>query len=163
MTRESLQERVAQVRAWLSENVVVPKTPAEISVSDIEFDWKRMSGAFTLALDGKKLEERFYLGIEITGRVRHYAPMFHSPMGVPASYAAVELDSKTDAAVQEALESIFPRVRAYGWHKDIDVIIDAMTSFKDRIIDKVEFEKRRKIIEAGDLTVSRSVDSVGTR
>lgn len=160
---ESFQERVAQVRAWLKENVIAPDTPSQISISDVEFDWRTMSGSFSLALDGKKLEDRFYVGIEITGRVKYGPPMFHSPLGVPASYAAVELDEKTDAAVQEALESIFPRVRAYGWHKDIDVIIDAMTPFEERVVDKVEFEKGRKIIEAGDLTVSRLVDSAGTK
>lgn len=157
----SIQERHAQLRAWLRENVVVPKTPAEISVSDIEFDWNRMTGAFALALDGEKLEERFYLGIEITGRVRHYAPMFHSPLGVPASYAAVELDELTDAAIQRALDSIFPKVRAYGWHKDIDVIIDATTPFKDRIIDQDEFDAKRQAIESGHLRVSAPVQSAG--
>jgi hypothetical protein len=160
---ESLSDRVAQVRAWLKENVIVPDTPSQISISDVEFDWRTMSGSFSLALDGERLEDRFYVGIEITGLVKYGPPMFHSPLGVPASYAAVELNDKTGAAVQEALESIFPRVRAYGWHKDIDLIIDAMTPFEERVIDSVEFENRRKIIEAGDLTVSRSVDSAGTK
>ena len=159
MTRESLQERVAQVRAWLKENVIVPDTPSQISISDVEFDWRTMSGSFSLSLDGKKLEDRFYVGVEITGRVKYGPPMFHSPLGVPASYAAVELDDKTDAAVQEALESIFPRVRAYGWHKDIDVIIDAMTPFEERVVDKVEFDAKRQAIESDHLKVSAPVES----
>lgn len=96
---------------------------------------------------------------EITGRMKYSPPMFHSPLGVPASFAAVRLDEKTDAAVKHALESIFPRVRAYGWHKDIDVIIDAMTPFMARIIDIVEFEKCRRTIEAGDVTFNLPVDS----
>lgn len=158
-----IEDRVSQVGEWLKKNVIAPETPNEISIADIEFDWERMSGSFALALDGEGLEERFFMEYEITGRMKYSPPMFHSPLGAPASFAAIRLDEKTDAAVKHALESIFPRVRAYGWHKDIDVIIDAMTPFKARIIDGVEFEKCQSMIEAGDMTSNFSIDSVDAK
>jgi hypothetical protein len=158
---DAIQERHAKLTAWLKENVVVPKIPAEISVFDIEFDWGRLSRQFSLALDGETLEDRFHLLMEITGRVIYHPPMFCSPMGVPASYAAVKLDVKIDQAIQRALDSRFSKVRTYGWHEDIDLIIDATTPFKDRIIDQDEFDAKRQLIEAGHLKVSASVEASG--
>ncbi len=154
---ESLSDRVAKVRAWLNENVLVPELPRTVTVSDIEFDWKKMSGTFVVALDGNRIEDHFRVWIGITGKPQFCPPMFVSPLGAPASYAAVDLDQETDKAIQVALEQVFPKVRAFGWHKDIDLVIDAMTPFTVRIHDQADFDAKRQAIESGGISQSATV------
>ena len=151
------EQRLAEIRTWLDENVLVPETPMEISISEIQFEWKKMYGTFSVSLDDCKLKDRFSVSMQITGRVAFTPPMFTSPLGVPASYAAVKLSEKTELAIQRALERVFPTVRAYGWHKDIDLIIDAYTPFDRRIIDQGVFEQRRLMIEKGNTVASEKV------
>jgi hypothetical protein len=151
------EQRLAEVKAWLNENVLVPEAPIEISISEIQFDWQKMYGNFSVSLDERKLKDRFSVSMQITGRVAFTPPMFTSPLGVPASYAAVKLCERTESAIQRVLERVFPRVRAYGWHKDIDLIIDAYTPFARRILDQDEFDQKRLMIERGDLVASEKV------
>lgn len=159
MSSDEHKDRRELVRAWLKENVLWPRTPSEISISEVEFDWDRLTGSFALSLDGQRLEERFDISIEITGRVKCNPPMFHSPLGAPASYAAVHLDQKTEAAVLRALGLLFPRLRAFGLHKDIGLIVDGLTPMDRRIIDRTDFEEKRKRIESGDTVITIPVDS----
>lgn len=151
--REAAKAKLAEVHAWLAKNVVAPETPKTVTVSRIRFDWKKRSGTFKLSLDNLVFQEDFDLGIEITGRPTFYVPMFHSPLGVPASYAAIELDQKTEAAVRTALIQVFPRLRAYGLHKDLDLIIDAMSPFEERIIDQAEFKEKCAALPKAVVTV----------
>lgn len=151
--REAVKAKLAEVHAWLAKNVVAPETPKTVTVSRIRFDWKKRSGTFKLSLDNLVFQEDFDLGIEITGRPTFYVPMFHSPLGVPASYAAIELDQKTEAAVRTALMQVFPRLRAYGLHKDLDLIIDAMSPFEEQIIDQAEFKEKCAALPKAVVTV----------
>lgn len=154
---EFFEQRLAEVRAWLHENVLVPETPLEVSISEIRFDWQKMYGSFSVSLDGRKLVERFSVSMQITGRVAFAPPMFTSPLGVPASYAAVDLCERTESAIQRALERVFPGIRAYGWHKDINLIIDACTPFERRILDQAEFDQKLLVIQEGNFVASERV------
>jgi hypothetical protein len=155
--QKHFEERIAQLKAWLQENVVVPETPVEVCISEIQFDWEQMSGSFAVSLDDQKLEDRFTVSMQITGRVAFTPPMFCSPLGVPASYPAVRLCEKTESAIQRALERVFPRVRAYGWHKDIDLVIDAYTCFSSRIIDIVDFDQKRRFLQEAERVIRERI------
>jgi hypothetical protein len=155
MSRELVNEHLQEVRQWLRENVRNPDTPNEIEISDVRFDWSRMSGSFTLSLDGSPVLDRFSVWVEITGRVTFAPPMFVSPLGAPASYAAVNLTQRTEEGILQALQEIFPKVRPYGWHKDIDLIIDATTPFQRRILDQADFDAKKSKLERESITVRR--------
>jgi hypothetical protein len=86
-------------------------------------------------------------------------PMFHSPLGAPASYAAIDLDERTNKAILRALEQVFPRVRAFGWHKDLDLIIDGFSPFEERVIDQLDFEKMRMALAKPGLVSTVEVDA----
>lgn len=153
------KSHLERVREWLSENVVTPATPRQVTVSDIRFDWKRLSGSFLVALDNLVFQERFSVWMEITGKPTFSPPMFHSPLGAPASYAAIDLDERTSKAILRALEQVFPRVRAFGWHKDLDLIIDGFSPFEERIIDLSEFERMREALAKPGLVSAVEVDA----
>lgn len=136
--------RLELVKVWLEDNVFCPPTPKEIIVHSINFDWDTLDGTFRLALDNCEIAEPFEVHIDIAGRVQWTPPMFCSPLGAPATYAAVELDSATSAAVTRALERCFPRLRGYGIYPDLGLEIYSDNPLKDRIIDSQLFEKMRK-------------------
>ena len=140
--------RLELVRVWLEDNVFYPPTPKEITVHSIKFDWDRLSGTFRLALDNCEIAEPFEVHIDIAGRVKYLPPMFYSPLGAPASYAAVELDEVTATAVTRALERAFPRLRGYGIYPDLGLEIYGDNPLGDRIIDPQQFKKMRKLLES---------------
>ncbi len=150
---DSVKTHLEQVREWLAKNVVVPPTPKQVTVSSIRFDWKRLSGTFVLALDNLVFQEPFDVRMDITGRPTFTPPMFTSPLGAPASYAAVQMNQKTENAVIAALVQAFPKVRAYGLHKDLDLIIDGFSPVEERIIDPVEFKKKCAALPKAVVTV----------
>ncbi len=150
---DSVKTHLERVREWLAKNVVVPPTPKQVTVSSIRFDWKRLSGTFVLALDNLVFQERFSVWMDITGRPTFAPPMFTSPLGAPASYAAVQMNQRTENAVIAALVQAFPKVRAYGLHKDLDLIIDGFSPFEERIIDPVEFKKKCAALPKAVVTV----------
>ena len=157
MTEEYKLPQPNRIIEWLDENVIVPPQPKTVSVSNIQFDWTSLSGKLSVSLDGVMLADQFRVSVEIDGRARVRPPMFHSPLGVPASYAAINLDDKTEASIQRLIENIFPKMRAFGWHKDISCMVDCWTAPAVRIIDLADFEKKKQEIERSDLVVTGTV------
>jgi hypothetical protein len=131
--------RLELVKVWLEDNVVAPPTPSEITIYGIDFDWEHLRGSFRLTLDNLVLKDRFDLSIDIAGQVQFCPPMFHSPLGAPASYVAVSLNSETSAAVSSTLKTIFPRLRGYGLYEDLGLEIYGDSPLEDRIIDRAQF------------------------
>ncbi|MEI6320075.1 MAG: hypothetical protein WCS09_16280 [Pseudomonadota bacterium] len=159
MPKRPMDEHLQRVRHWLSENVQNPETPNAIEISDVFFDWNNLRGSFKLSLDDIPLADRFEIGIEITGRITIAAPMFVSPLGAPASYAAVNLSKRTEAAIYDALQDVFPKIRPFGWNKDIDLIIDSTTPFKKRIIDQSDFDAKKLRLERQAITLRRRLQN----
>jgi hypothetical protein len=156
---ESFAERKRAIEAWLDANVLVPPRPSQISISDLKFDWENGRGSFLLSLDSQALEDRFDLWIAIDGKVNFGVPMFVSPMGVPASFAAIALDEDTRAAIQRALDRVFPEYFSYGRHKGRRRYIDAYTPLMRRIKDQAQFELKKTALDDRSLVIKESVVS----
>lgn len=157
MEAEPVEDRRAALRKWLMENVLVPPTPQSITISDIKFDWERGSGSFVLALDGERLMDRFNLSVEMNGKVTFGGPLFVSPMGVPATFSAVDLDRPTSQAIQKGLERIFPLYYAFGRHKHRKRLVDIWTPLHRRIVDQKDFQEKRALIDSGQCVVTEMV------
>jgi hypothetical protein len=110
-------------------------------------------------LDSQALEDRFDLWIAIDGKVNFGVPMFVSPMCVPASFAAIELDEDTRAAIQRALDRVFPEYFSYGRHKGRRRHIDAYTPLMRRIKDQAQFELKKTALDDRSLVIKESVVS----
>ena len=89
---DGLTDRLVEVENWLSENVSVITHANELTLCDFTYNPKNYSGKFSVSVDGEALEERwrFWLG-DADGWPTVSPPMFTSPLGAPASYAAVKL------------------------------------------------------------------------
>jgi hypothetical protein len=149
--------RLEIVRVWLEDNVFIPPRPQEITISDIQFDWKRLSGSFRLAVDNCAIKDLFDVWIEIDGKPRFCPPMFCSPLGAPASYAAVQLDSATNAAIIRALDSVLPRLRGYGLYKELGLEIWGNSPLEDRIMDQAQFLRMKAKIDSNESLIRKCV------
>jgi hypothetical protein len=149
--------RLELVRVWLEDNVVVPPTPSEITISEIDFDWEHLRGSFRLTLGNLVLKDRFDLSIDIAGQIQYCPAMFHSPLGAPASYPAVALDRATSTAISKVLDSVFPRLRGYGLYKDLGLEIYGDSPLDDRIIDRAQFTEMTRRLHARGFQVRTKV------
>ena len=155
--RPLAEDHVKKVRAWLEKNVLAPVTPSTITVSKIRFSWRSLQGSFKLSLDDKPIKGRFDLYIDIAGQIQFCPPMFCSPLGAPCSYAAVDLDPETEAALTRALQRIFPRIRGYGVYQSLGLEIYGDNPLKDRIIDIERFTTQRALIRTPGFSYKESV------
>src|SRR4051794_33586873 len=85
-----------------------------MTLSEFEIDWDRLAGSFRLAFDGEPLLERFRISLELSGWLRYWTPMCHSPLGAPASYAAVDFTGETRRAIDAGLRAMLPRLHGCG-------------------------------------------------
>jgi hypothetical protein len=153
-----LNNRITQVHAWLEKNVTAPSTPSSITLSKIRFNWKKLSGSFQLSLDNQPIKDQFDLSINIAGEIKFCPPMFCSPLGTPASFAAVELDRPTQAALERALKGLFPRLRGIGRYADLGLEISTCSPLRYRIIDPVIFEQQRARMKTRGFTHTEPVE-----
>jgi hypothetical protein len=149
--------RYEEFLEWKKQNIPSPPQPSRITVSEIAFSWPDMRGTFTLSLDGVALEDRFPLSYQMNGRVEFFPPLIHSPLCLPITVSAVELDRKTSAAVQRAVDRIFPVIRAFGRHNG-GKIVGYNSSLKRRVIDRAEFEAMQAAIDSKELLVDEMVE-----
>lgn len=108
-----------------------------------------------MKLDDIDVEGRFQFWTDIVGRQLVCVPMFHSPMGAPASYAAVELTGETLSAIQSAISETFPNLKPFGRDSSTGRFIDSRTPFEERIIDPDAYQAvKERITEAFSVTVN---------
>jgi hypothetical protein len=145
-----MNAKLKELKKWLKDNVVSPPNAKEICLSDFEFNSQEMSGSFCLTLDGIKLSERFDFAVETDGKYGIYPPMFTSPLGVPASYPAIELAEETTDVVISMINEFFPKIRPFGLNNQTGKMIDRNTPTKDRIVDVEDaIWKINKSLETG--------------
>ena len=152
-----VDDHLEKVRAWLELNVHVPPMPKKVTLSEISFDWDYGRGSFVLKLDEHPVKDPFRIYVEMNGQMAFTPPLYVSPLGAPASYAAIKLDEATEQAINRALRQVFPRLLAYGRHKGRGAYIDALTPLGDRVVDVQEFNEKRALIESGSLTMTEKV------
>ena len=146
-----------QIQEWLDLNVERPVQPKVMTLSDLTFDWEAARGSFRLALDNVEVEDQFTLFIQMNGEVAFTPPMFVSPLGAPASYAAITLDEATETAVNRALGRVFSKFFGYGRHQGREAYINALTPLTDRAVSHEEFMEKKNAIEAGSVIICEYV------
>ena len=92
---QSLESHVQAVNEWLKANIRVYPEPAHITLRQIQFNPKTLSGSALLLLGNEVTGESLSLRMSETGWLTFSVPLFHSPLGAPASYAAIELTTHT--------------------------------------------------------------------
>ena len=116
--------KIARVENWLVENVRVITQANELTLSDFTYNCKSYNGQFSISVDGEALEGRWRFFLESEdGWPSVTPPMFMSPLGAPASYAAIELSEEIDAALRTKMREIFPRIAPLGRNRKTGVEI----------------------------------------
>lgn len=147
-------KHIEEVSRWVDENVVSYPTPRAVTLSEFEVDWEQMSGRFYVSLDGQRIEDPFRLSLAQNGWIQFHPPMFHSPLGAPASYRAVELTEDTAQSLTKALRSIFPRLKPMGLDKTTGAHIGQRTPIIERISDQKMFDSANEMISSNGFCIT---------
>jgi hypothetical protein len=154
----TLEERSKQVSEWLKRNVKTYETPSEITLFNFSVDAVEYEGRFSIKLDDLQVEGDFNFGLSGNGKPEIYFPIFHSPMGAPASYSAVELTHETKSAILGALAEVLPKVKPFGLNKTTgEWVLHTTHKLKDRIIDKVAYNQQFEAISGPEYSVVRKI------
>jgi hypothetical protein len=106
-----------------------------------------------LEFDGVLIGDRFKLSLGDTGRLQFAMPMYHSPLGAPASYAAVEFTDDTRNAINDALSLLMPKFSGFGLHPLTREFIHQSTPLVDRVMDQEGLEVSKRLL-SGAFSVS---------
>ena len=155
---ESILRHIEEVRAWLDENVQVFTEPQSVTLSDFVVDWNEFSGDFRVFLDSAELPDKLRFGLNASGKTDFYLPMFHSPLGAPASYAAIELTPRTLEAIKQGLHKTIPHVMATGINKETGLEVEAHTPPQLRLSAETLKGAMGKIVNDYSVTVSLEGD-----
>lgn len=103
-----LKRHIQQVHEWVDEHV--EKHPICSSISLFDFHQSESGGAelggFRIKFDDFESRCRISFSEE-HGKLRMWRPMFHSPLGAPASFSAMQIDDNEERAINVALNKIF--------------------------------------------------------
>lgn len=146
-------EHIAQVKTWLDENVIHYPTPSKVTLCDFQLDWLKVTGTCVLEFDGTLIGNRFELSLGDNGRFKFSIPMFHSLLGVPASYAAVEFTDDTRNAINDGLSLLIPKFAGFGLHPLSREFIHISTPLQERVLDPEGFEISKRLL-SGAFSVS---------
>ncbi len=155
---EYKKKHIEEVHKWLEDNVKSYPSPKTLTLSEFDINWEKLSGSFLLILDNISTE-RLNFGLEDSGKVKYFLPMFHSPLGAPASYAAIDITNETECAILRALEATIPKVHGCGIDRKTRREFYFYTPVKDRVIDELEFENAKKRLTA-DYLISINLETL---
>ena len=151
---ESTKQHIEKVLQWLEENIQVFPEPKKVYLSDFSVNWEEFSGEFRVAFDSVVLSEKLRFDLEASGKTKFYLPMFHSPLGAPASYGAIEMSEKTHAAILKGLRETIPRIKGAGIDRDTGREITYNTPLNERIDADALIEARRKVNESYSIQIA---------
>jgi hypothetical protein len=139
------------LKRWLAANVKEYPMPVVINLSGFKADIDDLSGSFNVCLDDQQVDSDFSFEIDGAGAPILYFPMFNSPLGVPASFAAVQLTDDTESAIKLGLAYVLPRLRPFGLDKETGELVDAGTPIASRVLQP------EKITLLREMTRSRKI------
>lgn len=95
-----------------------------------------------------------------SGRVVFDMPMFHSPMGVPASYQAIEFTGRTRIAINRALELLIPRLLPLGKDQRTGMEVTYFTPLEDRVVDRQLLESMKQNLSSNLNQIEIRLDAI---
>lgn len=159
---ESRRSHVQAVRAWLDEHVRVYPTPSHITLRQIELDRNELCGKAMLYLGDASAGEELTLRLSETGWLSFSLPLYHSPLGAPATYGAVELTARTERAVTAAVQGLLPRLVSLGIHPKTRQWVTTSTPLHERIIDVDAFNAALDRVTRSGFECVQGVEPVGS-
>lgn len=137
---KSLRDHVAEVHRWVDANKRVYSDIKTIKLMSVQIDRSDFSGSAELILDDRMPPEDLSISLGGDGWLTFSLPMFHSPLGAPASFSAVVLTEAASRAVASVVRGLLPRVLPFGLHPITKQWITQSTPLSERVVSHVEFE-----------------------
>ena len=151
------RDHIQAVMEWLEKNVRVYPTPSRISIRQIRLDSNTLRGQALLFVGDELTGEELTLRMGDAGWLTFTPPLFHSPLGAPATYGAIELTDKTTQAVSAAIQGLLPRLLPFGINPKTQEWVTASTPLRERISDAAELNAALERITHPDFEWSQSV------
>jgi hypothetical protein len=158
-----VSDHLKEVSAWLDRSVCSYPTPLKVTLSSFSINLDKMTGCFQLTIDDFSIPDMFNLSLGLNGWMQHHPPMFYSPLGAPASYAAIDLTSDTNKAISSALKAVFPQLKPLGLDQETKELITGQTPLISRIYDASELELVRLKISNPEFAFSIKVASANEK
>ncbi len=128
-----LKAHLKEVSDWLDANVQVIEAADRVTLRDFRWDGEEdRTVAFVLGVE-RQGDHSCCFGGNDAGDLQLILPLFHSPLGAPASYRAVELAPEVELAVLTGLRTIFPGLKPHGTDPATGRQILVSTSLRDRL------------------------------
>ncbi len=131
----SNRDHIQAVSEWLQKNVRVYSTPSTITLRQIRLDRKELRGEALLLIGDALPSEELALWMSETGWLTFSPPLYHSPLGAPATYGAIELTKNTEQAVATAVQGLLPRLLPLGVNPKTEEWVTTSTPLQERITD----------------------------
>ena len=141
---DKLKSHIEEVFDWLEKNVTYYDAHQSITLFDFEINWNEMSGSFRMKFDNEFCLDRGNFYLSNNGKLDFSLPMFHSPLGAPASYPAINIKQSTEHLIADILNTNMPRFKPLGIDKETGVHFSASTPIKDRIVSNEAFQVAKK-------------------
>jgi hypothetical protein len=135
-TNTELDAKKRQVAKWLADNVTVIGKVQSVILSKFTWNPKRYGGEFHVTFDGVEYPPSFNFSLGgIDGRTDIYTPMFTSPLGVPAGFAAIEIPSSVMKLINHEIRTLFPRIEPFGVNRKTGKETHSGTPIQERFPD----------------------------
>ena len=157
-SNDSHRDHIQAVREWLQKNVRVYPTPSTIALRHIRLDRKELRGEALLLIGNALPGEELTLWMSESGRLTFSPPLFHSPLGAPATYGAIELTKNTEEAVAAAVQGLLPRLLPLGINPKTKEWVTTSTPLPERITDASEFNAAFERITHTDFEYVKAVE-----
>lgn len=155
---DSQREHIQAVREWLQKNVRVYPTPSTIALRHIRLDRKELRGEALLLIGNALPGEELSLWMSESGWLTFGLPLFHSPLGAPATYVAIELSKNTEQAVAALVKGLLPRLLPFGINPKTKEWVTTSTPLQERITDTSEFNTALERITRADFESVQAVE-----
>ena len=142
------------VERWLEENT--RRYSGVHSVHLSHFRWQTddaLRVSFEARFWPNQAAEEYLAYADGAGEIQLQPPMFWSPLGAPASYAAIELDDAVSKALFKGVRSALPRLKPFGIDKETGAHIDNWTPLSGRLSENMADIKRRIEMPTFSVTV----------
>jgi len=119
---------------------------------------QEIQGSFNILFGEFKCGRRINFSFGESGKVSMGMPMFHSPLGAPCSYGAVDISDAERKCVNHALNYIFPRIKPYGVCRETGKHIQLGTPVINRMIDSTEFIHAQEKVMSSNYAVTVKIN-----
>lgn len=155
---EEISERIArhleEVRTWLDENVTVYDDVRSVTLHTFNIDWNDLGGSFQISVNGERCELPFSFGCRTaTGKPEVYFPMFHSPLGAPASYAAIVISEQVIEHIKGAIGKLMPSLKPLGLDSESGKELTYQTPLHERLPSRAELQAAKAVTSQANFSI----------